>query len=122
MRYYIIFGVTFILLLIILFYNPNDKYLGIYNNSVNIKLDDFSDEYKWIYDKDDSINIDQIDNFTWKLDFSNDGKSKITYYYTNTGKSDDAKYIIYYEFEKNKNKIYWISGEAKGLLDFPNPY
>lgn len=125
MRYYIIFGITFILLLIILFYTPNDKYLGVYENIVNINLEDLkvSDEgYKWLYQKDDSINVNIINNSSWKLSFSKDGKFKITYYYTQNENIEDAKYIIYYEFERNKNKIYWISGKAKGLLDFPNPY
>ena len=37
MRYYIIFGITFILLLIILFYNPNSKYLGVYKDKITIE-------------------------------------------------------------------------------------
>ena len=36
MRYYIMFGITLILCLIIVFYTP---YLGIYRKNVNIKFD-----------------------------------------------------------------------------------
>lgn len=122
MRFYIIFGTTLLLLLLIFLYTPNEKYLGVYEDNINIKLNNYEEGYRWIYEKDDSININEIDYLNWKLSFSKDGKSKITYYYTNSENIGDAKYIIYYEFDKNKNKIYWISGEAKGLLDFPNPY
>ena len=35
---------------------------------------------------------------------------------------ENNKYEIKYEFEIEDNKIYWLSGEGTGLLDYPNPY
>lgn len=119
-RYYIIFGVTFILLLIILFYNPNSKYLGVYENQLTIEYDYIDEGFSWSYVNDNNnIVVKTINNNKYILYPKNNGKYNIVFKY-----SDDfnKKYEIKYEFEVKDNKIYWLSGEGFGLLDYPNPY
>ncbi|MGM9877762.1 MAG: hypothetical protein ACI33S_03840 [Bacilli bacterium] len=122
MRFYIIFGITFLLLGIIIFYNPYSEYLGVYKDSVNIEYNFNDEDYFWIYEIDnDNLNIKQIDTNKWSLSINKDGITNVIFYYFND-KTNDTKYKINYEFKIKNNKIYWTQGEGKGLLDFPNPY
>ena len=123
MRYIIIFGVTLILSLIIIFYNPNSKYLGVYNDKLTIEYTYDEENYKWIYESDhDFFSVKQVGNSKWILTPKKDGETKITYYYTNDDTIENSIYEIYYKFTIKNNKIYWTESEAKGLLDYPNPY
>lgn len=120
MRYYIIFGITFILLLIILFYNPNSKYLGVYKDKITIEYNYDDEGYSWSYEDDnDNVKVETINNNKYILYPKKDGKYNIAFKYSN---EENNKYEIKYEFEINDNKIYWLSGEGTGLLDYPNPY
>ena len=120
MRYYIIFGITFILLLIILFYNPNSKYLGVYKDKITIEYNYDDEGYSWSYENDnDNVEVETINNNKYILYPKKDGKYNITFKYSN---EENNKYEIKYEFEIKDNKIYWLSGEGIGLLDYPNPY
>lgn len=113
--------ITLILVLIILFYNPNAKYLGIYKNSFTIKYDFNDDGYKWQYDIDPNMfNIEINNDGSWTFNPLNSGISDIIFYYKND--AGDIKYKIYYKFEIKNNKIYWIEGYGDGLLSYPNPY
>ena len=117
MRYYIIFGITFILLLIILFYNP---FLGVYKNNVTIEYN-FKDEgYSWNYKVDgDSLVIDQEEDNKWTFNIKKNGVTKITFNYSNGEKN---KYEIYYKFRVIGKHILWTDGYGNGLLNYPNPY
>lgn len=120
MRYYIIFGVTFVLLLIILFYNPSSKYLGVYKDKITIEYNYDDEGYSWSYEDDnDNVKVETINNNKYILYPKKDGKYNITFKYN---KDENNKYEIKYEFEIKDNKIYWLSGEGIGLLDYPNPY
>lgn len=121
LRFIIMATITLILVLIILFYNPNAKYLGIYKNSFTIKYDFNDDGYKWQYDIDPNMfNIEINNDGSWTFNPLNSGISDIIFYYKND--AGDIKYKIYYKFEIKNNKIYWIEGYGDGLLSYPNPY
>ena len=120
MRYYIIFGITAILLVFILFfYKPN--YLLKYSDQVTIEYD-FKDEgYKWYYElSNNNLELKTEENNKWVFIPKSDGKTNITFIYKNT--EGKQKYKIYYDFKIKGNKIYWINGSGDGLLDYPNPY
>lgn len=119
-RYYIIFGVTFILLLFIFFYNPNSKYLGVYKDKITIEYNYNDEGYSWTYDESNTnVKVETINNNKYVLYPNKNGKYNIIYIYSN---GENNKYEIKYEFEIKGNKIYWLSGEGTGLLDYPNPY
>ena len=116
MRYYIIFGVTFILLLIILFYNP---YLGIYKDSISIEYNYDNEGYSWNYSSDnDCLSLKENSDNKWIFVPNKDGKTKLIFKYSS---KDNVKYKIEYLFRIKGNKIYWLDGTGYGLLDFPNP-
>lgn len=118
MRYYIIFGITIILALIIMFYRP---FLYEYSNSVTIEYN-FEDVegYEWEYETNNNkLSLVNHNNKKWEFKPNKNGKTKIVYYYKN---KDDYKYKINYEFYVLGNMIFWLDGKAEGLLSFPNPY
>lgn len=123
-RFYFIFGITAVLVLIILFYNPNAKYLGVYKESMTIEYD-FEDieGYDWFYDvTSDIFDISATSGSKWKLLPKKDGVTTITFYYKQKEDSEDYMYSILYDFEVEGKKIIWTKGVASGLLDYPNPY
>ena len=86
-RFYFIFGITAVLVLIILFYNPNAKYLGVYKESMTIEYD-FEDieGYDWFYDvTSDIFDISATSGSKWKLLPKKDGVTTITFYSSNSG-------------------------------------
>lgn len=117
MRYYIMFGITIILSLLIIFYTP---YLGIYKKKVTIKYD-FNDEgYVWKYDiEGSSLKIDSEKDNEWTFKSNGIGTSKITFKYVN--EEEDVKYEIYYKFYVIVGHIFWNDSLGKGLIDYPNP-
>lgn len=117
MRYFIIFGITLILVLIILFFNP---FLGTYNNTVTIEYSYNDEGYSWDYNIDgESLIIKEFEGDKWIFKANKNGVSNITFKYSN---EDDIKYEIKYKFRVFGKKILWIDGSGKGLLEFPNPY
>lgn len=120
MRFKIMFGTTFIILLYLLFY-PRTTYLNKYDKSItvdysNFKLDDNCD---WKFKLDnDNIKLSKSYDNKWVFSVNNSGKTRLTFKCNN----EKNIYEIVYILKVEKNKIYWISGDAKGLLDFPNLY
>ena len=120
MRFKIMFGTTFIILLYLLFY-PRTTYLNKYDESItvdysNFKLDDNCD---WKFKLDnDNIKLSKSYDNKWVFSVNNSGKTRLTFKCNN----EKNNYEIVYILKVEKNKIYWISGDAKGLLDFPNLY
>ena len=116
MRYILMFGITFIIALFIIFYNP---YLGVYKDTITITLDDELEEYEWNYSIDhDSLKLIKSDNNEWVFKSNNDGITNITFVYKD---QETIKYEIYYKLKVSGNKIYWLEGYGKGLLSYPNP-
>ncbi len=118
MRYILIFGVTIILTLLILFYPQ--KYLAKYENEINIEYD-FKDEgYNWNYDiNNDNIVLKENNGDKWTFIPNKNGTSTITFTYS---KDDNIKYKITYDLKIKGKKIYWLNGEGSGLFSYPNPY
>jgi len=117
MRYYIIFGVTLIITLFILFYNP---FLGVYKNQITIEYDFNVEGFSWTYDiKGEALKIVSESDNKWVFKPNKNGFSEITFVYSNGEKN---KYTIYYKFKVHNNKIYWLEGNGIGLLEYPNPY
>ncbi len=117
MRYIIIFSVTIILSLFIIFYNP---YLGVYKDSVTINLNNDLDNYSWNYTIDnDNLKLVSSDDSNWKFIPQRDGETNLLFSYSN---NDDIKYEIYYKFKIKNKTIYWLEGYCNGLLSYPNPY
>ena len=118
MKYLIIFGLTIILALIIMFYKP---FLSEYSKYVTIEYKMEEEKgYKWIYDiNNDKLKILYQDKNKWKFVANKNGKTKLTFYYSN---DEDYIYKIYYEFYVLGNKILWLKGEGDGLISYPNPY
>ncbi len=120
MRYYIIFGATLIIAMILLFYPK--KYMKVYNNKVIIDfstIENTEDEL-WNYDLDnDCLILDNNTSKKWVFTINNDGITNITFYYDR--RNDNQKYKIEYRFKVKENKIYWIYGNGEGMFDFPNP-
>ena len=117
MRYVLIFSITLILLLLILFYNP---YLGVYKDYINISLDDNIENYDWKYEIDnDNIELVESNDQLWKFKTNKNGITNLYFIYSN---NDDVKYKIYYKLKIKNNKIYWLEGYGEGLLSYPNPF
>ena len=117
MRYFVIFLVTLVLALIILFYNP---FLGVYKNNVTIEYDFNEEGYSWSYDiKGDSLKIKEEEKNKYTFDINKNGVTEITFYYKN---DDSTKYDIYYKFRVLGKRIFWVDGVGHGLLNYPNPY
>lgn len=116
MRYIVIFLITAVLCLFIMFYNP---YLGVYNDTITINLDDEVENYDWNYviDNDHLKLINYGDN-VWTFKAESNGVSNLYFTYSY---NDNKKYEIYYKLKVKNNKIYWIEGYGEGLLSYPNP-
>lgn len=116
MRYFILFGVTFILAMLIIFYKP---YLGVYQDSITIEYNYDLEGYEWSYKIDnDCLKLSESDNNKWIFVPNKNGSVKLDYIYSN---GENTKYSIHYEFKIRKNKIFWTNGYANGMLSYPNP-
>ena len=120
MRYYIIFGITFVIAILLIFY-PR-KYIHIYKNSIKIDYSSITstEDSFWNYDISNSnLILEKHKDKVWTFKINKDGKVNIIFYYD---KNDtDYKYKIEYRFEVKGNKIYWLYGNGEGMFDFPNP-
>ncbi len=117
MRYFILFFITIVLTLFIMFYNP---YLGVYKDKLTIEYDFNEEGYSWNYTVDnDNIELIESSDSKWVFVPKKNGKTKLVFNYSN---NDINKYSIYYIFKVRGNKIFWLEGEGTGLMDYPNPY
>ena len=117
MRYFIIFGITIVLVLIILFYNP---FLGVYKNTITIEYNYNDEGYTWNYDLEgDSLVLKEENDNKWVFKVNKNGITNITFVYSNEG---DIKYEINYKLRVVGKHILWLDGLGKGLLEYPNPY
>jgi len=114
MRYIIIFSITLVISLLLIFYPQ--KYLMKFEDSITVDYTSITKDNLWKYEiSNNNIKLkENVDNL-WIFVPNKNGKVKLTFFYEN-------KYKIIYELKVNKNKITWISGEAIGLLDYPNLY
>ena len=122
MRYVIIFGVTILICLYMILFDPFSKYLGIYQNDMIIEYEQLEEGYHWECESNNILNVEEINNNKWKLIKSKMGDAKLVFYYVNDLDSSDIKYTINYEFDVKIKNIFWTVGEAIGLENFPNPY
>ena len=112
MRYIIMFGLTIIIALLILFYPRN--YLMKFNNCVTIDYNNFI-EGNWEYEiSNDNILLKESADNKWIFVPNKNGKVNLTFI--------NDEYKIEYEFDVKNNIIIWKQGQASGLLDYPNPY
>ena len=109
LRFYIMFGLTAIICLYILFFSPLTKYLSIFNDSMTIEYDM----------ENENIKLKEYDDNKQIFVPNKNGKTVLTFYYKN---EDDVLYEITYGLKIRGNKIIWINGEGKGLTSYPNPY
>ena len=117
MRYFLIFGITIIIALFIMFYNP---YLGVYKDQITIEYSFSEDGYYWKYDiSNDNLHLKESSDNKWIFIPNKNGIVTLNYYYTN---GEENLYEIFYEFKVKNHKIYWVKGEGTGLLSYPNPY
>ncbi len=121
MRYIIIFGVTFLIAALLIFY-PR-KYLYKYNNEITVDYSTIenTDDELWTYEMDNDILklIDHSDK-KWRFKSNGNGIVNLIFYYDKNEESQ--KYKIEYKIKIKKGTIYWIEGKSLGLMDFPNLY
>lgn len=125
MNRFILMGIITLIMLVIIFtYNPNGRYLAIYEDKVTIDYNvdkgynlsmDLSGKSLFLEKKEIDNN-----NISWTFLPNADGTTVIEFVYKKDGE-ENSIYTVTYELKVIDNKIYWIKGDAKGLLDFPNP-
>ena len=115
MRYIIIFGVTLIISLFLIFYSQ--QYLMKYNDIITVDYTNLTEDNLWNYEiSNNNIKLKENKDKIWTFVPNKNGKVTLTFKY------DNNKYKIIYELKIKGNKIIWISGKAYGLLDYPNLY
>ena len=122
MRYYIIFGITLILTMFILFFDPYKDYLGVYKNTATVEYDEKEEGYEWILiPSNDNLTINEINNNKWTIHINKKGDTNIEAKFINF-ETNDVKYTINYKFNNNGRKLFWLDGIAKGMTNFNDPY
>ncbi len=121
MRYIIIFGVTFLIAALLIFY-PR-KYLYKYDNAITVDYSTIedTDAELWTYEMDNDIlkNTNYSDK-KWVFEATGEGNVNLIFYYDKN--EDKQKYKIEYKIKIKNKKIYWVEGKSLGLMDFPNLY
>lgn len=121
MRFYIMFGITAILSLLIIFFDPYKDYLAVYDDDVIIEYNYDDPDCIWVVSQDnENIHIENTSDQSWLLTINNKGTTKMVFKYINV-LTNETKYTINYRFKNNGRKIFWEDGYSKGLLDFPDP-
>lgn len=122
MRFYIIFGVTLVLFIIIQFYVPKRDYLISFNKDhVTLSFNETQDDYYWVVtSENDVFDVYDETDTKWKLTPKGIGDDFITAMFVNFNTSD-IKYNIKYRFKYDGKKIYWMEGVGNGTYNFPNP-
>lgn len=114
MRYIVIFGITLIITLLLIFYPQ--KYLMKFNDKIIVDYTDLTEENLWEYEiSNNNIKLRSNEDKVWTFIPNKNGDVTLTFKY-------DNKYKIIYELEVKGNKITWVSGKAFGLIDYPNLY
>jgi len=122
MRFIVMFGITIVLALIMIFYNPNKKYLAVYKNEMTIYYNIEEEGYSWSYKiSDDNLKETKSENLSWTFIPVKDGEVTLTYYFKKDNSEEEYKYKIDYTFKIEGKKIIWTNGYANGLLNYPNP-
>lgn len=122
LRFYIIFGVTFLICTYLIFFDPFAKYLGIFKKDMTIEYDVLEEGYHWECVSNGVLAVNEVSNTKWEFEPEGNGKATLMFYYVNDEDKTDVKYTINYEFDVFFNQIFWSVGEAMGLNNFPNPY
>ena len=114
MRFVVIFVLTIVGLVGIMFYEPklDEKLLSVFEDTVTIDYKELDESKNWTYE----IN----DDTSFVFESNNDGVSELVFYYQKN--DDDYKYKVTYSFEVKNNKIYWREGKTEGLMNFPKVY
>ncbi len=123
MRFVIIFVLTIVGLVGIMFYEPklDDKLLSVFEDTVTIDYKELDESKDWTYEiNNDSLKEVSHDDTSFVFESNNDGMSELVFYYQKS--DDDYKYKVTYSFEVKDNKIYWREGKTEGLMDFPKVY
>ena len=122
MRFYIMFGITFLLCGYLLLFDPFAKYLGVYQNDMVIEQEIYEDGYHWEIEDNALLSVKKLSDNKWHFDSKKSGNASVIFKFVSNENPDDIKYTVNYEFKIFLNQIFWTVGEAFGLLDFPNPY
>lgn len=123
MRFVIIFVLTIVGLVGIMFYEPklDDKLLSVFEDTVTIDYKELDESKDWTYEiNNDNLKEVSHDDTSFVFESNNDGLSELVFYYQKS--DDDYKYKVTYSFEVKDNKIYWREGKTEGLMDFPKVY
>ena len=123
MRFVVIFVLTIVGLVGIMFYEPklDEKLLSVFEDTVTIDYKELDESKNWTYEiNNDSLKEVSHDDTSFVFESNNDGVSELVFYYQ---KNDyDYKYKVTYSFEVKNNKIYWREGKTEGLMNFPKVY
>lgn len=121
LRFYIMFGVTALISIYLIFWGPTSKYLAVYKDKMTIEYDmDIKDGYSWSYESDnDNVKLSSSDDDKWVFEPNKNGNTTLTFYYKS---NDNTLYKIIYGLKVLGNKIIWTKGEGTGLTSYPNPY
>ncbi len=121
LRFYIMFGVTALVSIYLVFWGPASKYLAVYNDKMTIEYDmDSKDGYSWSYEStNDNVKLTSDEDDKWVFEPNKNGNTTLTFYYKN---GDKTLYKIIYGLKVLGNKIIWTKGEGTGLTSYPNPY
>lgn len=121
LRFYIMFGVTVLISIYLIFWGPTSKYLAVYKDKMTIEYDmDTKDGYSWSYESDnDNVKLSSSDDDKWVFEPNKNGNTTLTFYYKS---NDNTLYKIIYGLKVLGNKIIWTKGEGTGLTSYPNPY
>ena len=121
LRFYIMFGVTFLISIYLIFFGPSSKYLAVYKNTMTIEYDmDDVDGFTWEYEENNNnLKLISNDNKKWVFKPKKNGITTLIFYYKNENKT---LYKITYGIKVLGNKIIWTKGEGIGLSSYPNPY
>lgn len=121
LRFYIMFGVTTLISIYLVFWGPSSKYLAVYKDNMTIEYDMNSKEgYSWSYESsNDNIKLSSNEDDKWVFEPNKNGNTTLTFYYKN---GENTLYKIIYGIKVLGNKIIWTKGEGIGLTSYPNPY
>ena len=118
MRYYIIFGATFILSLIIIIFVPKISYKDSFNDEIILSFDDTDDEYKWSYDIEGDSLINNSNDNPFKFTIVKNGESTISFCYSKN--NEKCIHKVSYKFKVRSNIIYWLESEGMGYYVYPD--
>ena len=121
MRFYIMFGITFLICGYLLLFDPFAKYLGIFQNDFIIEQVVYEDGYHWECNNT-MFEMNKVSDNKWEFESDKNGTGSLVFNFVNNEDPKDIKYTVNYEFKVFLNQIFWTVGEAKGLYDFPDPY